>query len=252
MNPNYFTTRKTIRKYKDGSIIPEDILNSMLEQAAQAPTTGGMQLYSVIVTTDKGIKAKLAPCHFNQPQVMTASAVLTFCADFNRFVKWCESGNAKHGYDNFQSFVTALLDTAIFAQQFNTIAELNGYGCCYLGTATYNAPQIAEILNLPNRVVPVATITIGIPDNDTSEKAERLPLEGILHNEIYSDYSIDDIHRIFSGKESLPVNKKYTEENGKSHLAQVFTDIRYTKANNEHFSKVYYDFIETSKFRFPG
>jgi len=159
---DFFTTRRTVRNYS-GRPIGDEMLTEMLEAASHAPTTGNMQLYSVIVTRDESMKKALAPWHFNQPSVMSADVVLTFCADFNRFVKWCECRDAKPGYDNFQSFMTAVLDTTILAQQFVTIAEANGLGCCYLGTTTYNAPQIAETLGLPDRVVPVTTLTVALP-----------------------------------------------------------------------------------------
>ena len=149
MNMDFFFNRKTIRKYKSEAI-PSDTIERMLDAAAQSPTTGGMQLYSVVIT-DKSIKEELAKSHFNQPAATGAPMLLTFCADFNRFIKWCELSNAKPGFDNFQSFVAAFLDAAIFAQQFCTIAEMNGLGCCYLGTTTYNAPQIAKTLNLPKK-----------------------------------------------------------------------------------------------------
>ena len=58
------------------------------------------QLYSVIVTRDKQMKERLAPAHFNQPMVTGAPVVLTFCADFNRFSKWCRERKAVPGYDN--------------------------------------------------------------------------------------------------------------------------------------------------------
>ena len=178
MNMNFFFNRKTIRKYKSEAI-PSDTIERMLDAAAQSPTTGGMQLYSVVITTDKSIKEELAKSHFNQPAATGAPMLLTFCADFNRFIKWCELSNAKPGFDNFQSFVAAFLDATIFAQQFCTIAEMNGLGCCYLGTTTYNAPQIAKTLNLPQYVVPIVTLSVGIPDDD-SAKSERIPLQGII------------------------------------------------------------------------
>ena len=106
--------RRTIRKYKNDQI-PEKMLNELLEVAFRASTTGNMQLYSVIVTRDEENKKKLAPAHFNQPTVTTAPVVLTFCADFNRFIKWCELRKAQHGYDNFQSFYTATIDALLVA-----------------------------------------------------------------------------------------------------------------------------------------
>ena len=60
--------RRTIRKYK-AQDVPADLLNEMLETAFRAATMGNMQLYSVVVTRDPAMKAKLAPAHFNQPMV---------------------------------------------------------------------------------------------------------------------------------------------------------------------------------------
>ena len=239
--------RRTIRKYND-TPIGEELMSELLEVAFRAPTTGGMQLYSVVVTRDNEMKQKLAPTHFNQPTVTSAPVVLTFCADYNRFVKWCEASDAQPGYDNFASFTTAMIDALLVAQQFNTAAELRGLGCCYLGTTTYNAPQIAEILNLPRLVVPVTTLTVGFPA-DMPQQVERLPLEAIVHHEQYKDYTTDDIHRLYAEKESLPANKRFVEENGKATLAQVFTDVRYTKKDNEYFSRIWADFIASQGFK---
>ncbi len=243
---DFLKNRRTIRSYTNEPI-SDELLTELLEAASHAPTTGNMQLYSVVVTREEENKRALAPSHFNQPSVMGCNVLLTFCADFNRFVKWCELRNALPGYDNFQSFVTALLDVTIFAQQFCTIAEMVGLGCCYLGTTTYNAPKIAEQLNLPDRVVPVITLTVGYPANNVA-LSDRLPVSAIIHNETYKDYSDEDINDIYQTKENLEDSKKFIAENGKETLAQVFTDVRYTKANNEYFSKIYRDFIVDKKF----
>ena len=101
MDTDFFLKRKTIRRYSDAEI-DEKLLNSLLEKAMQAPTLGGMQLYSVVVTRDSEMKQRLSPCHFNQPMVTNAPVVLTFCADFNRFDKWCEASGAEPCYGNFQ------------------------------------------------------------------------------------------------------------------------------------------------------
>lgn len=245
----YFLNRKTIRKYTS-DLISDDILNEMLTEASHAPSTGNMQLYSVIATRTEEGKATLAPFHFNQPSINSCNVLLTFCADFNRFVQWCKVSNAQPGYNNFQSFITAIIDTTLFAQQFCTIAEMRGYGCCYLGTTTYNAPQIAEALKLPQMVIPITTLTLGIP-NEAPIASDRLPINAILHHEKYHEYSDNDIYRIYSEKEAQDDSKKFIAENCKETLAQVYTDVRYTKANNEYFSKLYYDFIASHGYPFP-
>lgn len=240
MKNNYFTNRRSIRKFEEKEV-PDALIEKMLHDASHAPTTGNMQLYSVVITRNTDKRAKLTPSHFNQPASM-APVLLTFCADINRFVKWCESRNAEPGFDNLQSFIAAVFDTTIFAQQFCTIAEMNGLGTCYLGTTTYNAPQIAELLELPNRVVPILTVSLGYPA-EVGYVSDRLPVSSLLHYETYKDYSLEDIDKAYRYKESLEENKKFVTENGKETLAQVFADIRYPKTNNEYFSKIFEDFL---------
>jgi len=242
MDLKYFFNRATVRDYSSHDI-DDNLLKEMIDAASHAPTTGGMQLYSVVVTRSDEMKEKLSPCHFNQPMVISAPVVLTFCADFNRFVKWCEASDAQPGYDNFQSFISAVLDVTIFAQQFNTIAEMNGIGCCYLGTTTYNAKEIAQVLDLPARVVPIVTLTVGYPKENNQFLTDRLPIDGIIHNEHYNNISSKEVKNIYRHKEALDVNKGFVEQNNKETLAQVFTDIRYPKKVNEEFSNKFIDFL---------
>lgn len=243
----YFTGRHTVRAYDNSRELTDETLASLIEAASHAPNTGNMQVYSVVVTRDEAIKESLAPAHFNQPSVMGSQAVLTFCVDFNRFEKWCRERNAEPGYNNFQAFMWGVIDTIIFAQQFVTIAEMNGLGTCYLGTVTYNAPRIAKVLDLPKRVVPVATVTVGWPVGD-GKTSDRLPVEAILHHEKYTDYTPHEIDRYYSTKEALPENQGFVKENNKETLAQVFTDIRYKKEDNEYFSKIFEDYIKEAGF----
>ena len=238
--------RRTIRKYTDEPV-PEKLLRELLTIAARASNTGNMQLYSVVQTRDAAAKAKLAPAHFNQPMVTQAPVVLTFCADANRFVKWAEQRRAEAGFGNLQTFMAAVIDSMLFAQNFCTAAEAEGLGICYLGTTTYNADQIIKALELPQLVVPVTTITVGYPDG-LPEQPERLPLDAILHTETYQDYTADDIDRLYADKEALEANIRFVEENKKETLAQVFTDVRYTKANNEHFSAVLLKVLQDQGF----
>ena len=238
--------RRTIRRYTEQAI-PETLLNELLEVAARASNTGNMQLYSVVVTRDKAMKERLAPAHFNQPMITSAPVVLTFCADANRFVKWAEQRKAVAGFDNFQTFIASTIDAMLFAQSFCTAAEEKGLGICYLGTTAYNADQIIQILSLPRLVVPIVTVTVGYPDGQP-EQVERLPLQAVVHHETYADYTPAIIDELYRDKEALEVNKQFVRENQKETLAQVFTDVRYTKANNEHFSDVLLNVLKEQGF----
>ena len=239
--------RRTIRQYSEWEV-PDSVLNELLEIAARASNTGNMQLYSVVVTRDAAQKEKLAPAHFNQPMVVGAPVVLTFCADANRFVKWASCRQADAGFDNFQTFMAAAIDAMLFAQTFCMAAEEQGLGICYLGTTTYNAAPIIEALSLPRLVVPITTITVGYPAEPLPEQCERLPLEAIIHQEYYTDYTASSIDTLFKDKEALEANRRFVEENGKETLAQVFTDVRYTRANNEFFSGEFLKVLKAQGF----
>lgn len=227
--------RRTIRKYTSEDI-SQELLNSLLKESFRASTMGGMQLYSVIVTREAEMKERLAPTHFNQPMVKNAPVVLTFCADFRRFTEWCNLREATPGYDNFLSFMNAATDALLVAQTFCTLAEDAGLGICYLGTTIYNSDKIIDILKLPELVFPITTITVGYPA-EMPDQVDRLPFESLIHNETYKDYTSSDIDSIYEYKESLDENKKFVEDNAKATLAQVFTEVRYTKDANEAISK---------------
>jgi nitroreductase len=238
--------RRTIRRYQEKDVTPA-LLNELMEIACRASTVGNMQTYSVVVTRDAAMKEKLSPAHFNQPMVKKAPVVLTFCVDLNRFSKWCDQRQAIPGYDNLQWFVTGAVDALLAAQTFCVAAEEKGLGICYLGTTTYNPNQIIDALQLPKLVFPITTITLGWPD-ELPEQVDRLPLEAILHQETYHDYSVEDIDRLYAYKESLPENLKFIAENNKETLAQVFTDVRYKKADSELFSEVLLETLKKQGF----
>lgn len=238
--------RKSIRKYQQKDVSKE-LLNELFEASFRASTVGNMQTYSVVVTREAEGKEKLSPAHFNQPMVKSAPVVLTFCIDLRRFSKWCEQRNAQPGYNNFEWFVTGAVDALLAAQTFCVAAEKKGLGICYLGTTTYNPHVIVEALNLPELVFPITTVTVGWPAEDP-EQVDRLPIEGIVHEEYYHDYSPEDIDAIYAYKESLQENIKFIVENNKETLAQVFTDIRYTKDANEAMSKVLWDTMKKQGF----
>lgn len=245
MTEKYFSERRSCRLFNaeepDFNTIEEIII-----KACKAPTCGNMQLYSVIVTKASEMKTKLAALHYNQP-ASQAPLILTICADFNRFTKWCESKGAKSGFNNFHSFLTAVTDAVILAQQIVTIAEMKGFGTCYLGTVTYNAQEISQLLNLPDLVVPVASLAIGIP-SEAGEETNRIPLKGIIHNELYKDYTSEEIKEIYSVHDNDKNNEKFIQENKKENIAQVFAEVRYPKEMNEALSEKFMKLLKDKGF----
>lgn len=239
-------TRRSIRRYQDKDV-DNTLLTQLIKEAERTQTMGNLQLYSVVVTRNEELKAKLAPAHFNQPMVTGAPVVLTFCADYRRTTLWAEQRQATPGYDNPLSFVNAMTDALLFCQTFCNLAEEEGLGCCFLGTTVYQPQSIIDTLQLPELVFPVATITLGWPD-ENPPLSDRLPVSTIIHEETFHDYSAADIDKAYAYKEQLDENKEFVKINNKQTLAQVFTDCRYTKADCEAMSETLLEALRKQKF----
>ena len=238
--------RTSIRKYSSREV-SDELLNRLLEEAERTPTMGNLQLYSVVITRSEEGKKALAPAHFNQPMVTGAPVVLTICADYRRTTLWAENRNAHPGYDNILSFMNAATDALLFTQTFCNLAEEEGLGTCFLGTTVYMPKMIIDTLKLPKLVMPVATITLGWPDEQPA-LSERLPLRSIIHQETFEDYTPEKIDDFYAEKENLEVNKEFVRINHVETLAQVFTDIRYTKKDCEAMSKGFLDALKNQGF----
>lgn len=241
MNNEYFFSRRTIRKYADREV-SERLIEEITAAAAKAPTTGNMQLYSVIETRNDDMRRELASLHFNQPAATGAPVMLTVCADLYRFNRWCEVSGADVGFDNFLSFIYAISDALIFTQQIVTIAEMKGLGTCYLGTVLSNTPEISKLLKLPKGVIPVACLSLGWPAEE-GEETERLEVGSILHRETYPELSDEDIVNVYKVKEDFAPNAKFISENGKENLAQVFAEVRYPRSQQEGGSEKFLAFL---------
>lgn len=169
---------------------------------------------------------------------------ISFCLKKSHFVlsehhiSFCRIYKARKGnpgYDNFLSFLNAATDALIYCQTFCNLAETKGLGTCFLGTTIYQPQPIIDALELPPLVFPVATITLGYPDENPPQP-DRLPLEAIIHEETYTDYTPERINQFYDAKENLEENKRFVELNQTETLAQIFTDIRYKKSDNEVLS----------------
>ena len=239
-------SHRSVRKYRSEAI-PDDILRQILEAGISASNTGNMQVYSMIVTKDENLRKQLWEVHFRQNMVVQAPVHITFCADVNRFSKWCRARKAEPAYENLLWFCNATIDATLASQNVALAAESFGLGICYLGTTTYNAGRIIDILKLPKGVIPVTALAMGYPD-EQPPLTGRLPLEAVVHNETYRDFANEDIDRLYAGLEASEQTRQLLEINQKETLAQVFTDKRYTQKDNEAVSASYLEALKRQGF----
>ena len=212
--------RTSIRKYADREI-SEELLNSLLQEAERTPTMGNLQLYSVVVTRSEEGKKALAPAHFNQPMVTQAPVVLTICADYRRTTAWANHRKAHPGYDNILSFMNAATDALLFTQTFTVLAEAAGLGTCFLGTTVYMPQMIIDTLHLPQLVMPVATLTVGWPD----ENCENNVMDMI------ADHKFDLIINVPKNRTRRELTNGYRIRRGAiDHNIPLMTNVRLAKA----------------------
>lgn len=229
---------RSIREFTDQPVAKET-LDQILAAACNGSTMGGMQLFSIIVTQDKEMMRKMAPAHFNQPIATNAPLILTFCADFHRFDRYCECRNTPtDAYHNLQAYQWAVTDALIAAQNACVAAESLGLGICWLGTITYNTPQFIDILQLPKHVIPVACIPMGYPAHPDTPLTPKISNSALIHHETYREYSEEEINTAYATMEQASNNVNMVKENHFHNLAEDWVLRRYKKEDNEYFSEL--------------
>ena len=149
--------RKSVRVYEEKPI-PAEMKQAILEAAAQAPSAGCQQLYTILDITDPALKEALAESCDHQPFIAKAPLVLVFCADCK---KW------------YDAYLVA--------------AESFGIGSCYIGDIMENCDTQRSLLHLPDYVFPAVMLVFGWPTQQQKDrvKPQRCAMEHIVHENGY-------------------------------------------------------------------
>jgi nitroreductase/dihydropteridine reductase len=67
-------------KRMNGTKIPKEKLDVILDAIALAPSSFGLQPYSILIIENKELLEKIKPIAYNQPQITEASALIVFAA----------------------------------------------------------------------------------------------------------------------------------------------------------------------------
>jgi nitroreductase len=236
---------RSIRKYKN-TPVEEDQLLRILAAAIRASSSGNMQAYSIIVTTDPALKQELYRPHFEQNMVLDAPVLLTFCADFRRMREWLSASEAPMNFDNYMSFMIAAIDAVLASQNAALAAEAEGLGICYMGTTLASCDEIGAILKCPSQVVPVVGFSLGYPDEDPSPR-DRLPLEAIVPEEIVGHYRFKETAGMARYLEN-PELRGLVQSSGARNLAQVYTRVKYSRESHLKYSKTVLSYLERQGF----
>jgi len=220
---NLINDRISLRRYADKPISDED-LNIILEGAMRAPTAGNMMSYSILVVKDEEKKKKLSVTCDHQPFIAKAPVVLIFLADMEKLYdyfqfcnvdKFCEANGEKMNEPGLANLFLSASDALIAAQNAVITAESIGIGSCYIGDIVENYEVHKELLNLPNRVFPIAMLTLGYyPEDIKRIRKPRFDRKFIVFNEEYRTLSTTELKEMYQeSEEKLVPNNTYGAEN---------------------------------------
>lgn len=143
--------RRSIRKYLNEPVSLEK-LETILRAAMQAPTARNLQPWEFVVTQSKDIMNRIPEIHPYAQMVPTAGAVILVC-----------------GNREFQNDISYLLEDCSACVQNILLETVNqGLGAVWLGIYPKEdrIRGISSLFNLPEHIVPVALVSIGVPGEE--------------------------------------------------------------------------------------
>lgn len=161
-------TRTSVRQYKDQPVEQEKI-DIMLKAAMAAPTAVNLQPWHFIVITDKQTIGLLSG-----QQPTNAPLLIAVCGDTDKTTT--PDGKMKLP-DFWVEDVSAATENLLLA------AHALGLGAVWTGVypAMDRTAEVANVLNCPKNIVPMAVVRIGYPD-ESPEPKDKFKEENISYN----------------------------------------------------------------------
>lgn len=230
-------TRKSVRVFEDKPI-PEDVKREIFIAAAQAPTAGNQQLYTILDITDQALKDRLAVTCDNQPFIAKAPLVLIFCADAQKWFDIYLEGGCRPRSPGAGDLMLAVCDAVIAAQNAVTAAWSFGIGSCYIGDIMERCEEHRELLKLPGYVFPVAMLVFGYPSDQQlrREKPERCDLKHIVHENAYRRMAGPELREMLANK---------TGERSFEDWVHAFCERKYNSGFSKEMSRSVAEYLKT-------
>lgn len=177
------------RRYKNKPI-PDKLLEVLLAAAFSAPAKSDLQQSSVVIIRDKEKQEAIADMIPSMPWLRTCPLLMIFLGDSRRIRRICEMRNKPFANDHLDAFLNAAVDAGLVLMNFMRAAEAVGLGCCPISVVRNHIDEVAQLLELPNFVFPVAGMTAGYPSDD-GYLSLRLPPAVNVHINSYNDTQLE-------------------------------------------------------------
>jgi len=182
--------RRTHRRYTDRPV-SEALLRLLLGAAFSASSKSDLQQATVIRVAERARRDRLAALTPEMPWIGNAPVFLVFCGDARRLERLGELRRHRTGNGKLEGFFNAMVDAALVLQTFILAAETAGLGCCPISVIRNHPEAVAEVLDLPDKVFPVAGLCVGYPVA-AGYVSMRLPPEVTLHIDRYDDSRLSE------------------------------------------------------------
>ena len=182
--------RRTHRRYTDRPV-SEALLRLLLGAAFSASSKSDLQQATVIRVAERARRDRLAAIAPEMPWIGNAPVFLVFCGDARRLERLGELRGHHADNGKLEGFFNATVDTALLLQTFILAAEAAGLGCCPISVIRNHPEAVAEVLDLPDKVFPVAGLCVGYPVA-AGYVSMRLPPEVTLHIDRYDDSRLSE------------------------------------------------------------
>ena len=177
---------RSVRTYRPDPL-PAGTLETLVAAASSAPTSSNMQTWSVVAVEDAGRRERLSVLAGNQGFIRQAPLFLVWIADLSRLDRLgAANGQALGGLHFLETFMVALIDAALAAQNALVAAESLGLGTVYVGAIRNRPEGVAAELALPPNAFAAFGMAVGHPDPAVATAIKpRLPQSLVLHREQY-------------------------------------------------------------------
>lgn len=176
---------RVCRRYREQDIAP-DLVRLLCACALSAPTKSDLQQSDILIIRDKGKRHAIAGLLPEMPWLIEAPVILIVLADGRRTPQLAAMRGKPFPNDHLDLFFNATVDAAIVLASVAQAAEAVGLGCCPISVIRDHAQTIADMVALPEKVVPVAALTLGWPA-EQGAISPRLPLTVTVHEERYAE-----------------------------------------------------------------
>lgn len=184
-------SHRTHRTFRDEPV-PRELIHLVLACTFSAPSKSDLQQASVIYVQDRHRRDAIAELIPSMPWIGTCPEFFLFVADGRRIKRIAEFREKPFANDNLDNFLAAVCDVGLVMGNFIIAAQALGLGCCPISVVRDHIDEIAAIVELPERVIPVAGMCLGYPARE-GFVSMRLPMSVTVHQDRYDDSDLEDL-----------------------------------------------------------